>query len=197
MEQTPRIEDREFRLRVHSRELQRYEQLADAVSSGETGERGALAREIAADFRERWRRAQEMSAVSRAGHVTAALLSDKPPPQPHGTFPIRPLTVVISVLTIIASWSWFQLWGLVPIVVILVAALFSEAIRARRIPRSGRCLFCGYDLRGLPEPIPESLSGVSLGPRCAECGGPWPQVPPPVDPANIEAGLVRPPGGGE
>ena len=73
------------------------------------------------------------------------------------------------------------------LLIVLVAALGTALVnyfrRLRRRPaRWGVCPNCRYDLLNLPDAIPESVLGFSIGPRrCPECGEPWPRVPDPTD----------------
>jgi predicted Zn-ribbon and HTH transcriptional regulator len=78
--------------------------------------------------------------------------------------------------------------SVVVVVAVAVPWFIWHIVRARRraacrlAMERGYCPDCGYDLRGVPEPIdPVKLRGQSAGPsRCPECSSPWPLVPPPV-----------------
>lgn len=147
---------------------------------------------MASDFGRRWRAAQDPSAVERFGHLTVSMMDGRGPGAWRGS---RVAVAAVLILVIISNWNTLGWWAFVPIMLILLAALFAESMRARRIPRPGRCLFCRYDLSGVPESVPVAVSGVSLGPRrCPECGEPWPKVPGPAAPVAARVSERERPG---
>lgn len=76
--------------------------------------------------------------------------------------------------------GWIVVLGAPALALLFLAGLANTArFRADdRRSRQGRCARCGFDLRGLPEPLPARLlAGQVLGaPRCPECGLDWPRV---------------------
>lgn len=102
---------------------------------------------------------------------------------------VRERVFLVAMQLLMITTGWFVLgWlGLLVVVGLLIAETVTSVIRSRRGPQAGRYVRCGYDLTGAPVAVPSSLVGVSLGPsRCAECGEPWPGVPPPLDPPVVQ-----------